>query len=294
MSGLEGAIQLGVLYAIPAISVAFAFRIIGFPDLTIDGSFTFGAAVGGMLITHGDGAALGLVAAILCGAGSGVVTALLHGKIGISKLLSGILVMTMLYSMSLRVMNGSNLSLLSVDSFFGRLPYNEGVSAILWAAIPLAFVFALLAVLMMTQTGLVLRAIGDNDQALVNRGIPLTPQHVLGLALANGLAGGSGFIISQYQGFVDVSMGTGLVIMSLAALMIGETVVRPTKTLLLLVAPIVGMVAYQTIVALSLSIGLHPADLKLATALLALLFVASERVALRRNSASRKVGNHNV
>ena len=290
----EGVLQLGVLYAIPAVAVAFSFRIIGFPDLTVDGTFTLGASVGGILIIQGNETWLGLTLAVLCGGAAGMLTALLHGKLGISKLLSGILMMTMLYSLSLRVMDSSNLSLLSVDTFYSGLPYNTGGLGVLYAALPLLFVFTGLSFLMQTHAGVLLRATGDNDQALINRGISLLPQYVIGLALTNGLAGGAGFIIAQYQGFSDVSMGTGLVIMSLASLVIGESMIRPTRTVLLLVAPIFGMLVYQAIVALALSFGLHPADLKLITAVLALLFVVSERFTLRQNVASRKVGNHNV
>lgn len=294
MLGLEGAVQLGVLFAIPAVAVALTFRILGFPDLTPDGSFTFGAAVGGVLLLDGWPVAVGLGAAVASGVLAGTTTALLHGKLGVSKLLSGILVMTMLYSLSLRMMSGANLSLLAVDTFFSRLPYHKDLTGIFAAALPLAFVVALLAFLLKTYVGVLLRATGDNEQALENRGISLIPQQVGGLSIANGMAGGAGFIISQYQGFVDVSMGAELVIMGLAALVIGERVVRPTKTVLLLAAPVAGMVAYQVIVAAALSLGLHPADLKLATAALALAFVASERMTLERNVSSRKVGNHNV
>lgn len=294
MGGVEGALQLGLLYAIPAVAVAFAFRIIGFPDLTPDGSFTFGAAVGGVLMVKGGSQELALGAAIMCGSMAGALTAMLHGRLGISKLLSGILVMTMLYSLSLRVMAGSNLSLLSIETFLSTLPYHKDVWGVAGAAAPLVVVLFTLMLLMQTNVGVLLRATGDNDEALLNKGIPLAPQHIAGLVIVNGMAGGSGFIISQYQGFVDVSMGSGLVIMCLAALVIGESIVRPSKTLLLLVSPVVGMVAYQMILTVALSMGLHPADLKLATAILALVFVASERIALREKSSSRKVGNHNV
>lgn len=294
-SGLDSALQIGLLFSVPALAVAFSFRVIGFPDLTPDGSFVLGAAVGAVALTSGIPVLFALLAALACGALAGVATALIHLHLHISKLLSGIMVMTMLYSVALRVMGTSNISLLNIDTFFSHLMLNEQPWPIIGAALPVLVTGLTCYALLMTERGIVLRAAGDNAGALDLRGIQIGPQYVLGLALSNAVAAGAGFIVAQYQGFVDVSMGAGLVIVCLAALVIGESVLRPDRLALLVAAPVLGMCIYQALVSFALGLGLEPANLKIATAVLALLFVGMDRLRFsRRGFLSRQIGNHSV
>lgn len=294
IGALIGVLQLGLLYAIPAVAVAFAFRVAGFPDLTPDGAFTFGASIGGVLVLHACPSWIAMPAAAAGGAAAGTLTAVLHTKLRISKLLSGILVMTMLYSMSLWTMKTSNLSLLNASTIMGNLSDspNQLVALGIIAAISSAIVFGVWAFLK-TQLGLRVRAAGDSESALDQRGVQRGGLYVVALALANGLAAIGGVFISQYQGFVDASMGVGLVINCLAAVIIGETVFRPERVSTLLAAPVIGMIIYQFVVALALRLGLAAADLKVATALIALAFVALDRFRATASQTSRQIGNRN-
>ncbi len=292
--GLDSAIQLGLLFAVPALAVAFSFRVIGFPDLTPDGSFVFGAALGATLLRDGHSLSAAFAAAMLGGAAAGLATAGIHLWLRVSKLLSGILVMTMLYSLSLRVMGTSNIPLLNLETFFALLPMQGMLPGIAGTAVPVGLAALAITILLKTELGILLRAAGDNESALALRGIRRGPLLCTGLALTNALAAAGGLIIAQYQGFVDISMGIGLVIICLAAIVIGEILLRPHCVLLLITAPILGMLLYQGTVSLALRFGLPPTDLKVATALLALAFIALDRLRFSGNIATRQIGNHNV
>ena len=292
---IASALQLGLLYGLPALAVAVAFRVVGFPDLTPDGSFTFGAAVAGVIAANGSPGWLAIIASVLAGAGSGAFTALLHTRLGISKLLSGILVMTMLYSLSLRIMGTSNLSLMRVPSFMGKLGDQAGafIPVYVIGAITGTVVFSLWAFLG-TELGLRIRAVGDSESAMDQLGYAREPFYVIGLAVTNGLAGGGGALISQYQGFVDITMGTGLVVICLAAVIIGETFLRPQGSYALLTAPALGMLLYQGIVAVALRLGIAASDLKVATAMLALSFVALDRIRAKSSEGGKQIGNRSI
>jgi putative ABC transport system permease protein len=163
---------MGLLFAVPALAVAFSFRVIGFPDLTPDGSFVLGAAVGAVSLQSGFSPPLALLAAIACGSLAGVATVAIHHRLRISKLLSGILTMTMLYSVSLWVMGTSNISLLNLDSFFAKLPSSPPFVALAGMVTPVAIAIIFLTALLNSERGVVLRATGDNESALAFRGIP--------------------------------------------------------------------------------------------------------------------------
>ena len=295
IESINVAFQIGLLYAIAAVAVMLAFRIIGFPDLTPDGSFIFGSAVGAIILLHGWSNFFAIPAAIFAGACSGILTALLHTRLRISKLLSSILVMTMLYSVSLRTMSTSNLSLMDSQSFMSSIGSNINK---FWSTTMIAVLVGLIIILvwmfLKTQLGLRLRAAGDSESALEQRGICREPLYIIGLAIANGLAGLAGLLISQYQGFVDISMGTGLVIVCLASIIIGETVLRPEKVSILLLTPIIGMVVYQCVIAIALQLGMSAADLKITTAIITLAFVALDRLRVRTKKGSRQIGNRNI
>ena len=286
-------LQLAFLYALAAWAVAVAFRVIGFPDLTPDGSFTLGAAVTAVLILKNWPPTAAGTVAVLVGALSGVVTAVLHTRLGISRLLSGILVMLMLYSASLRIMHSPNLSLLHLDNMMLRSV--ACAKSVLWpigATLAVAAVtYAVLLLLLRTRAGMTLRAAGDSDTALEIRGIRRSTCYLVGLACSNGLAALGGSLIAQYQGFVDVTMGTGLVVTTLAAVVMGEAIIRPQSVSSLMVAPVIGMVLYQSVVAVALKLGLTPADLKLSTAVIALAVIVVERQRVKRGASDRQIGN---
>jgi len=290
-STLQSVLQLAFLYGVPALAVSFAFRIIGFPDLTPDGSFTIGAAVAAVLVLRGTPATFAVCIGSFVGAAAGITTALLHTRLGISKLLSGILVMLALYSVSLRIMGTSNLSLLNVDVFLASLARQSGLAPVAWTFVVCFVAVGIVASLLSTRLGIGLRATGDSETALGLRGRSREPYYIIGLAFANALSATGGAMIGLYQGFVDISMGTGLVVTCLAAIVMGETVLRPAKVLTLILSPVVGMFLYQLVLATALQAGLSPADLKISTALLALSFLALDRFRTQHGTIGRQIGN---
>ena len=295
IGAIDTTLQIAFLYAVQAIAVVVAFRVTGFPDLTPDGSFTLGASVSGVLLLAGYPTWMAMTISVFVGALAGTLTALLHTRLRVSMLLSGILMMLILYSISLRVMGTSNLSLLSVDNFVSTLITrpDSPLPILFTAAICLA-AYLLTCAFLMTRAGLRLRAAGDSPTALELRGLPREPNYIVGLAIANGLSGWAGSLISQYQGFVDVSMGGGLVIIALAAMIMGETIIRPERVTSLIFAPIAGMVIYQGIVAGALRLGLTAADLKITTAVLALSFIGMDRLRSQHGTVTRQIGNRNI
>jgi len=288
-------LQLGLLYAIPALAVSISFRVVGFPDLTPDGSFTLGAAVSAVFLLHGFHPLLAMLVALVAGACAGFLTAVLHTRLGVSKLLSGIIIMTMLYSVSLRVMGTSNLSLRRLSTFLGSLIETRG--NLMTTATIAVFCSALVLIvwsLLKLRIGLFLRAVGDSNSALTQRGVRTEPLYLIGLAITNGLAALGGVFVGQFQGFVDIYMGSGLVIISLAAIIIGETIIRPERVITLITAPVLGMIIYQAVIAIALRLRLAATDVKVATAILVLLFVAVDRVRFRLGIANRQIGNRDI
>jgi putative ABC transport system permease protein len=295
IGAVDATLQIAFLYAIQAIAVAVAFRVIGFPDLTPDGSFILGASVSGVLLLAGFPSWTAIVISIGVGAIAGTLTALLHTRLRVSMLLSGILMMLILYSVSLWVMGTSNLSLMNVNNFLSTLvTQSDSLLPLCVTAIACLAVYLLVLALLSTQAGLRLRATGDSSTALELRGLPRETNYIWGLAIVNGLAGLAGSLIAQYQGFVDVSMGGGLVIIALTAMVMGETLIRPERVSSLIIAPIVGMVIYQGIIAVALRLGLTPADLKVTTAILALIFIAMDRLRSQYGSITRQIGNRSI
>jgi putative tryptophan/tyrosine transport system permease protein len=291
LESLDTVLQLAFLYGVSAVAVALAFRIVGFPDLTPDGSFVFGAATAGVLALRGVSPVVSVLVAAGAGGVAGLVTAVLHTRLGISRLLSGILVMLALYSLSLRVMGTSNLSLLDVENFLTSLQRQGGLVPAISTFAVCGVAFLGVTLLLSTKVGLLLRATGDSESVLELRGYSREPYQLFGLAVANGLAAGSGAIIALYQGFVDISMGTGLVVTCLTAIVMGETILRPERVVSLMAAPVVGMLMYQTVLSIALRVGFRPADLRLSTAVLALAFIAVDRLRTHHGRIGHQIGN---
>ena len=254
LAAFLSSVELGVIYAIMALGVFLSFRTLNMPDLTVDGSFVLGAAFSAVLCTAGHplaGAALALAA----GALAGCVTALLHTKLKIQPILSGILTMLALYSINLKVMGGrANIPLLNQKTIFTLprwMPEFE-YTALLISLILLLAVMLALYLFLKTRIGLVLRATGDNEQMVRALGVSTDLTKLVGLALANALVGLSGALIAQYQSFADVGMGIGMVIIGLASVIIGEAVFGVSNLLRRLAAVVLGSILYRLVIALAL------------------------------------------
>ena len=267
----------GMLYGFIALAVMIPFRLLSFPDLTSEGSFPLGGCVCAVILLSGGHPLLATFAAVAAGMAAGATTALIHLRFRINTLLSGILVMTILYSVNLRVLGTANAALLANETVLSMispaLSSNVGGQIAVFAALVLALSGALLWFLR-TEIGLSLRAVGVNQQLAPALRINPWNWIVLGLALAGGCAGLAGAVVVQLQGFADVQMGFGVLITGLAALIIGETLVGRQTVARQVAAPMVGSLVYYQIVSLGLAIGLKPADLKLATGIFVLLTLA--------------------
>lgn len=284
-----GAIEIGLIYGLVAVGVYLSFRILDFPDLTVDGSFPMGAAIAGILIIDGMDPWIATGFAMLGGAAAGLVTACLNVYGRILHLLASILTMTALYSINLRIMGKPNISLLSEQTIFQR--FDSLMSSLglhmshmttvttLTALIILASILGLYWFLS-TQVGLSMRATGKNPTMATAQGIKINFMILTGIALSNSLIALSGAIFTQSQGFADVTMGVGTIIVGLAAVLIGEAIIHTRSVLFALIACVLGAIVYRLVIALALNsdiLGLETSDLNLVSALLvALAMVLSQ------------------
>jgi putative ABC transport system permease protein len=286
MSLLIGTFTIGFILSLLALGVFISFRIFAFPDITTDGSITLGAAVAATLLAHGVNPPLASLAAFGAGLLAGTCTGTLHTRFKINSLLSGILVMTALYSVNLHVMGRSNVPLLSVNTLVTQaerigIRFTGGVTSFKlagWdvsvrdAAVLCAIVFAvvltstLLYLFLRTNLGMAMRATGDNVQMIRALGVNDSTMIVFGLAISNGLVALSGALLAQYQGFADVGMGIGMVVWGLASVIIGEALVGTNQVGLTIIGAVMGSVLFRLMVAVALRWGLSPNDLKLITA----------------------------
>jgi len=270
----------GLVFGLVAVGVYLTLRVLAFPDLTVDGSYTLGGAVAAVLIVAGVNPFLASLAAIGAGFCAGLLTGILNTKLRIPALLAGILMMVGLYSINLRIMSGANVSLLRevttfdmVADLFGMRAGSIIVSIILALAIA-AVVLFILNWFLRTEIGLSLRATGDNEQMVRSLGGDTDKNVLLGCAISNGLVGLAGAIVAQGQGFADVGMGIGMIVMGLASVIIGEALFRPKGVAWLLVAAVGGAFAYRLFITIALRMGMAPGDLKLITAVLVVIALA--------------------
>ena len=278
---MPGAVSQGVIWGIMAIGVYITYRILEFSDLTVDGSIATGGAVAAMLITSGVDAGLALVIAFLAGMLAGLVTGVLHTGMGIPAILSGILTQLALYSVNLRIMANKANTAVSANKF-ALLVSSRNVRhlALDNPLIPLAIftviIIALLYWFFGTEYGCALRATGANGSMARAQGINTNTAKVFGLMLSNGIVALSGALLTQYQGFADVSMGRGAIVIGLAAVIIGEVVFGKLfrNFALKLLAVSLGAVIYYIVIQVVLWLGLNTNDLKMLTALVVALFLA--------------------
>jgi putative ABC transport system permease protein len=287
-----GAVSLGLIYAFVGVGVFLTFRVHNFPDITVDGSFTLGAAVGAVLLVAGVHPVLAVAAAFVAGALAGVATAIIHAKLNVNGLLAGILVMTALYSVNLRVMERSNIPLLSTRSCFTYLQAaNPGMHSEVWCACGLLVLSLLFWVCMTlflkTDLGMTMRAVGNNPDMAAANGVSVDAMKTLGLGLANGLTGVGGCLAAQYQGFADIGMGLGTVLMGLAAVIIGESVIPLASLWAKVFAVLLGSVIFRMMIAFALSAGMNPIELKLLTAFFVLLTLVASKGFSRQGGDSR-------
>jgi putative ABC transport system permease protein len=269
----------GLVFGFVAIGVYLTFRVLGFPDLTVDGSFALGAAVAAVLIVQGVSPFLATLAAFGVGLCAGLATSLLNTKLRIPALLAGILVMVALYSINLRIMGGANVSLLREVTIFDQVSEFLGMSTriayqLVVAGVLAVIVFFILNWFLRTEIGLALRATGDNEQMVRGFGVNTDMTTILGVSISNGLVALGGAVVAQGQGFADVGMGIGMIVMGLASVIIGEALFRPKGVARLLLAALGGTFIYRLVISVALRLGMAPGDLKLITAVLVIIALA--------------------
>ena len=288
MNVIMGAVTQGFLWSIMAIGVYISYRILDISDLTSEGSFTLGAATMAALIVMGVNPFIATVMAAIAGAIAGFITGTLHTKLKIPTLLSGILVMTGVYSVNLRIMGKANISLNQSETMLTILKdkitaifpaltdimTRERDVAIFVGVIGAALVIFLVWWLMNTEFGYAIRATGNNEKMIRASGVNTNTTKVVGLMLGNGLVALSGALVGQYNGYADVGMGIGAIVIGLASVIIGEVFFGRKHLLLSLIGIVVGSIIYRLIVAIVLQAGLPANDMKLFTAILVAIALA--------------------
>jgi putative ABC transport system permease protein len=272
---LMGALEIGLIFALVALGVLISFRILNFPDLTADGSFPLGGAVAAIMIAGGQSPWLACAAAMLAGAAAGWVTAWLNVRLNILQLLASILVMIALYSINLRVMGAPNVALIGSPTVFSPL-IGDASERAMWVqpGVLAAIVVAaklLLDAYFASQSGLAMRATGANPRMARAQGISTNRAILTGMALSNALIALGGALYVQTQGGADISMGVGTIVVGLAAVIIGETLIPSRSLWVITLATVLGAILYRLFIALALSadfIGLQAQDLNLVTAVL--------------------------
>lgn len=274
MDVLINILEQGLLFSIVAIAVYITFKILDFPDMSVDGTFPMGAAISATLLVQGTNPWISIIAAAIGGGIAGAVTGILHVKLKIDNLMAGILVMIGLYSVNLRIMGKANVPLFNVNNAF-----KSNVPAIVIIGVILLIVKILLDLYLKTKSGFLLIAVGDNEQVVSSLGVNKDIIKVLGLAISNALAATAGAITAQYQGFADVGMGTGTVVMGLAAVIIGASLFERFTFIKATTLSIFGAIIYKGAIAIVLKygaiIGLTANDLKLMTAIIVVVALCS-------------------
>ena len=293
MSIIIGVMEEGLIYAIMALGLYITYKILDFPDLSVDGTFPMGAAVTAMLILKGVHPALTLVLSFAAGLLAGCITGLIHVKLKVRDLLSGIIMMTALYSINLRIAGKANLPIFSKETIFENAflesvvpealdPYL--VSIILFVIVLVCKI--LLDLFLKTRAGYLLRAVGDNEVLVTSLAKDKGMVKILGLALANGFVALAGCLYCQQKGFFEVSTGTGTMVIGLASVIIGTKLLKRFHSVKATTAVIFGSIVYKACVSLAIALGMAASDLKLITAVLFLIILVAS------NRKERKVKAH--
>lgn len=284
-SALVGAVESGLLYAIMALGVYITFRILDFPDLTVDGSFVTGGGIAALMITTGYSPLLATAAAFAGGLVAGTCTGLLNTKAKINGLLSGILMMIALYSINLRIMGRPNISVYGESLIFSN------VSVLALMPIAIILIKLILDWFLYTDFGLALRATGDNRKMIRSFGANTDNSIIIGVALSNGLVALSGALIVQFQTFADIQMGVGMIVIGLASVIIGETIFGSRTVFWTTLSVILGAIVYRLVYAIALRVEwLNATDMKMITAVIVIiaLTVPMIRKSFRQKALAKK------
>ncbi len=292
MTLIIGILEQGLIYGILALGSYITYKILDFPDLTVDGSFPLGAAVTAAIVTAGGNPYLAFLVSALAGALAGACTGLIHVKCRVRDLLAGIIVMTGLYTVNYRIAGMANVPLFGSETAFDNAWINqlpESLSpykTLLVIAVVAVLVKVLLDLYLKTKSGMLLRATGDNERLVTTLAKDSGTMKIIGLAISNGLVALGGSVMCQQQRFFELSMGTGTVVICLASVIIGTSVFKNVRWMKPTMAVIIGSVFYRACVALAMNIGLVTTDMKLIMAVLFLviLIVTADR--------KKKVKNH--
>lgn len=289
MQIILGVLTEGLVYAILSLGVYITYKILDFPDLSVDGTFPLGAAVTVTMILLGVPIPLAMLAATAAGVVFGVVTGIINVKFKIRDLISGIIVMTALYSVNLRIAGKANVPLFSKQTLFENdvlaKIFPEGMkqySNLIILIIIVLVVKLLLDFYLKTKSGFLLRAVGDNDVLVTSLAKDKGNVKILGLAIANGLAALAGSVYCQMNGFFEISIGTGTVVIGLANVIIGISLVKHFNFIKPTTAVVIGAIIYKACVSIAISMGLAPSDLKLITAALLLIILAEGNLKMRK------------
>lgn len=294
MDILITALSQGLLWALLAIGVYITYRILDTPDLSAEGTFPLGGAIAAALMVQGVSPIIATIVAIVGGMSAGFVTGILYTKLKIPPLLSGILTMTGLYSINLRIMGRANISLIGQQTIFDGVE-SLGVPAqfvpMFVGIICTLIVVGLLHLFFHTEIGYTLRATGDNEQMVRAQGVDTDRMKILGLMVSNGLIAFSGSLIAQDNGFSDISMGVGVIVIGLASVIIGEVLFGSLSIAKRLLCVALGSMVYRMIIALVLNLGMNPIDLKLISAIVLTITLASPMV---KKSLDKRNGKRGI
>lgn len=293
MSIIIGVIEEGLIYAIMALGLYITYKILDFPDLSVDGTFPMGAAVTAMLILKGVHPVLTLLISFAAGLLAGCITGLIHVKLKVRDLLSGIIMMTALYSINLRIAGKANLPIFSKETIFENAFLEAVVPKALDPYLVCIILFVivlvckvLLDLFLKTRAGYLLRAVGDNEVLVTSLAKDKGMVKILGLALANGFVALAGCVYCQQKGFFEVSTGTGTMVIGLASVIIGTKLLKRFRSVQATTAVIFGSIVYKACVSLAIALGMTASDLKLITAVLFLIILVAS------NRKERKVKAH--
>lgn len=290
---IVGAVSLGLLWAVMTIGVYITYSVLGMADMTAEGSITLGAAIAAKTISTGGSPLGGLMLAILCGMAAGFCNGILHTKFKIPSLLSGILTMTALFSINLRVMGRANISLLRMPTIYNPIGeffhLDKGVSVIVVGTSVCIGVIILLYWFFGTEIGSAIRATGNNADMVRAQGINTDTTIILGMMLSNGLIGLSGAMIGQSQNYADLQMGTGAIVIGLASLFIGEVLFGKRSFFIRLSSMVFGAIIYRIIIALVLRLGMPADDLKLFTAMTVVLALSLPNIKKYAQSKRQRI-----
>lgn len=281
MEVVTGVVVQSLILSIMVLGVYISYKILDFPDMSADGSFALGAAIIAIMLKKGVSPISASMLALLAGVIAGLLTGILHVKLKISNLLSGILVMGILYSLNLRIMGKANIPIFSEKNIF----YNLNPLIITFAFVIVIKVF--IDLFLKTGLGYTLKGVGDNEQMIKSLGIEVGRIKILGLMISNGLIALSGSMMAQYQGFSDISMGIGTLVLGIASIIIGTSIIKKKKFIKDTTLVIIGTLIYQITIYFAMNIGLTPVDLKMITSLVIIVFLAVSGV---KNNEKRKHG----